>query len=170
MGVGSAGWVVGFGIFGFGEPFPLIVLGLALHGICYDFFFEAAFNFLGSNVGAEIQGSAMALFATLTYGLGMYLGNVISGYVYDLCTTTSETEMGPNGEPVRVTNWSRFWSFPLVAVVILLAVFWAMFHIPEKTIKPVLTVPTKPAVATPEKPAEATRPEAPPAEEKADKQ
>lgn len=97
-----------------------VVLPLALHGICYDFFFAAAFIHVDNESPPEIRGSAQALFTFLTYGLGMWLGNMISGNLKDHYTTND------------VTDWFTFWLIPSIGVLASMFVFVVCFRMKPK--------------------------------------
>src|SRR5262249_56031448 len=58
------------------------LIGLALHGVCFDFFFAAGFIHVDNEAPREIRGSAQALFTFLTYGLAMWLGSELSNWYY----------------------------------------------------------------------------------------
>ncbi|GIW82807.1 MAG: nucleoside permease [Gemmatales bacterium] len=116
LALGMAAWGVRYGIFALGEPFVLILLGIALHGICFDFFLAAGFIYVDNESPKDIRASAQALFGFLTYGAGMYLGSVLSGYVAKMFTT--------NG----VINWTSFWIVPAIGVTLSLLVFVVFFR------------------------------------------
>jgi nucleoside transporter len=128
--VGMAAWGLRYAIFSAGGPFPLIILGLALHGICFDFFFAAGFIYVANTAPAEIVNSGQALFGSLTYGLGMYLGTEASGWINHLFTTESLDPV--SGEMVKTTDWKKFWMIPCVGVVVSLAMFVLLFSPPAK--------------------------------------
>ncbi len=123
--IGMAAWGVRYGIFALGRPFPLILFGLALHGICFDFFFGTGFIYVDQRAPKDIVNSGQALYTALTYGLGMYLGTEASGWVNRWATR--ETLDPATGEKVRVIDWTRFWLVPCVGVLICLAVFVLFF-------------------------------------------
>jgi nucleoside transporter len=105
--------------------YPLVLLGIALHGICFDFFFAAGFIHVDNKAPPEVRGSAQALFTLLTYGVGMWLGNMVSGKLGDYLTTEVINEQG---KVVAVTNWVMFWLLPSVGVLFCFAVFVAFFR------------------------------------------
>ncbi len=111
LGVGMAAWAVRYGLFSIGHPFTLVVIGVALHGVCFDFFLAAGFIYTDEKAPAEIRGSAQALFSFLVYGLGMWIGNLVSGRVVDHYTV--------NG----ATQWSHVWLVPSVGALVCLIIF-----------------------------------------------
>lgn len=123
--LGMAAWGIRYAIFSAGGPFPLIVLGLALHGICFDFFFAAGFIYVDQTAPQAIRNSGQALFGTLTYGLGMYLGTEASGWTHHYFT--KEVVDPTTQEKVRVTDWKKFWMVPCVGVFVCLVPFLIYF-------------------------------------------
>jgi nucleoside transporter len=126
--VGMAAWGLRYAIFSGGGPFPLIILGLALHGICFDFFFAAGFIYVAKTAPAEIVNSGQALFGSLTYGLGMYLGTEASGWINHFFTR--ETVDPATGQTQKLTDWRKFWIVPCIGVVVSLALFLVLFSPP----------------------------------------
>ncbi|MGQ0636896.1 MAG: MFS transporter [Planctomycetaceae bacterium] len=123
--LGMAAWGLRYAIFAIGRPFPLVILGLALHGLCFDFFFAAGFIHVENTAPAAIRNSGQALFGTLTYGLGMYLGTEASGWIHQICT--KEIVDPATGLTSRSTNWTKFWFWPCLGVLLSLALFVALF-------------------------------------------
>lgn len=98
--------------------YPLVILGIALHGICFDFFFAAGFIHVDNKAPADIRGSGQALFTFLTYGVGMWLGNLASGYLKDYFTDAATKEV----------DWASFWIVPALGVLLSFAVFVLFFR------------------------------------------
>jgi nucleoside transporter len=124
--IGMVAWAVRYGIFALGRPFALVVVALALHGICFDFFFAAGMIHVSKAAPSGILNSAQALYVTLTYGLGMYLGTEASGRVNQWCTRTVVDPA--TNEKIMVTNWTKFWLVPAISVVVCLILFVLLFH------------------------------------------
>ncbi|WP_193212575.1 MFS transporter [Luteolibacter marinus] len=75
--IGMLCWVARYVLFAFGAPDQvawMLLLGVALHGICYDFFFVTGFIYTDKKAPAEIRGQAQSLLVFLTQGLGMFFG------------------------------------------------------------------------------------------------
>lgn len=75
--IGMACWVARYALFAFGAPDQImwmLLLGVALHGICYDFFFVTGFIYTDKKAPAEIRGQAQSLLVFLTQGVGMFFG------------------------------------------------------------------------------------------------
>ena len=101
------------------------MFALALHGICFDFFFAAGFIHVEQTAPAAIRASGQGLFAMLTYGLGMYIGNEASGWLNQWLT---RNQVNPaTGAVEQVTDWRTFWLIPCVGVLISLGLFALLF-------------------------------------------
>ncbi|WP_435892459.1 nucleoside permease [Oceaniferula spumae] len=75
--IGMGCWVARYALFAFGAPDQItwmLLLGVALHGICYDFFFVTGFIYTDKKAPAEVRGQAQSLLVFLTQGLGMFFG------------------------------------------------------------------------------------------------
>jgi nucleoside transporter len=119
LAIGMAAWVLRYGMFSIashGTPFTLILIGVALHGVCFDFFLAAGFIHTENKAPAAIRGSAQALFSFLVYGVGMFLGSVISGQVVKAYTVN------------EVANWSRIWIVPAIGAGVCLLLFLVLWR------------------------------------------
>ncbi len=125
LALGMLAWGIRYLLFALGGPWPLIVLGVALHGICFDFFFAAGFIHVDNKAPREIRASGQALFAFLTYGLGMYIGSELSGHINALYTHEITDSAGTI---TKVTDWSSFWLVPAVGVLVSFLVFAVLFR------------------------------------------
>ncbi len=75
--IGMLSWVARYALFAFGAPDQvawMLLIGVALHGICYDFFFVTGFIYTDKKAPSEIRGQAQSLLVFLTQGLGMFFG------------------------------------------------------------------------------------------------
>jgi nucleoside transporter len=127
--IGMAAWSLRFAIFAAQPPFALIALGIALHGICFDFFFAAGFIHTDALAPPDIKASAQSLYGVLVYGLGMWLGTEGAGWLNH--SFTRETVHPATGQVTRETDWRKFWLIPFIAVTIALVVFLFLFQTNE---------------------------------------
>jgi nucleoside transporter len=98
--------------------FPLVLIGIALHGPCFDFFFASGFIHVDNKAPPDIRGSGQALFTFLTYGVGMWIGNNLCGQLLAYFTN----------EATGVKDWAGYWFVPAVGVILCLVVFVAFFR------------------------------------------
>lgn len=82
LAVGMLAWVVRYALFSIGAPNEvrwLIISGVVLHGICYDFFFVTGQIYTDKKAPEAIRGQAQGLLVMLTLGLGMMVGAQVAG-------------------------------------------------------------------------------------------
>jgi hypothetical protein len=146
LALGALAWAVRYGLFAIGRPLALLILGVALHGVCFNFFFTAGAIHVenaaqravlaeqqaaadsqadtGEQIsagGEQISARAQSLFVLVTYGVGMTIGAIAAGWLNEMLTR--EVTDPETGQTVKVTNWPRFWLVPgaiaLVSFVLL---------------------------------------------------
>ncbi|MEM9825502.1 MAG: MFS transporter [Planctomycetota bacterium] len=84
--VGIAAWAFRFGLFAIGRPIGLVLFGVAIHGVCFDFFFGAGFINANKVASEGLTASAQGVYAFLVYGVGMYVGSELSGWFNGVLT------------------------------------------------------------------------------------
>ena len=120
-------WIVRFLCFGYGNAGPgewMIYLGILLHGICFDFFFVSGMIYSDQKAGEKIKSQAQGLISLATYGVGMYIGSVVAGYVQKMYTTGT----GDNA----ITNWTSVWLVPAGIAAAVLVLFLLLFNEKKK--------------------------------------
>jgi MFS family permease len=121
MVLGMLAWVVRYLCFGFGNPAELawmLYLGIILHGICYDFFFVTGQVYVDQKAPTALRAAAQGLITFITYGIGMFLGSYLSGWVVDLYAKP--------GAGVS-HDWRSIWMVPAIMSGAVLLIFLAGF-------------------------------------------
>lgn len=126
--IGMAAWALRYGIFAAMPPLGVAIIGIALHGICFDFFLAAGMMHTSDIAPAEIKASAQSLYGVLTYGLGMYVGTEVAGWLNQYYTR--EVTDSATGATSKVTDWRLFWLVPCVGAFICLVLFLIFFKDP----------------------------------------
>lgn len=83
--VGMLAWVVRYLLFAYGAPDQIVwmlLIGVALHGICYDFFFVTGFMYTDKIAPKKVRSQAQSMLVFFTQGLGMYIGYAIAFGVF----------------------------------------------------------------------------------------
>jgi len=89
LAVGMLAWVTRYALFAFGaaeEIRWMIILGIVLHGICYDFFFVTGQIYTDQAAPKQVRAQAQGLLVLFTLGLGMLIGAQIAALVEAKCT------------------------------------------------------------------------------------
>jgi nucleoside transporter len=118
--VGMLAWVVRYVFFAFGNAGDLtfmLITGIALHGICYDFFFVSGQIYTDSKAGDKYRSAAQGLITLATYGIGMLIGFWIAGLVTD-AYKVSET----------AHNWQMIWLIPAGIAGVVTLIFLIFFR------------------------------------------
>jgi nucleoside transporter len=128
LALGMAAWGIRYGLFAAGGPIPLIIFGIALHGICYDFFFVAAYIHVDNRASRNMRASAQAFFNLVTMGLGMLFGNYVFGQLKAGFTREIPATLPAAEKTVEQTDWSSVWTYPAIAVIVVLIIFMIGFR------------------------------------------
>ena len=131
--IGMLAWAVRYALFAYGNADELtwmLILGIALHGICYDFFFVAGQIYTNSKAGEKYKSSAQGLITLATYGVGMLIGFEIAGVITD----TYKTEAGG-------INWEMTWIIPAGIALVVFLLFAIFFN--DKNEKPAVQIKNK---------------------------
>ena len=117
--VGMLAWAVRYVLFAYGNAGELsfmLIIGIALHGICYDFFFVSGYIYTNSKAGEKYKSAAQGLITLATYGVGMLIGFEIAGKIADTYQVSE-----------KVFDYKMIWLIPAAiaaAVFLLFAVFF----------------------------------------------
>ncbi|WP_286760528.1 nucleoside permease [Salegentibacter sp. UBA1130] len=123
---GMLAWTVRYLLFAYGDTGELafmLIIGIALHGICYDFFFVSGQIYTDSKAGPKIKSAAQGLITLATYGVGMLIGFWVAGQVSDMYLNADGSH-----------NWEQIWIFPAAFAFVVLILF-AIFFKDEKIAK-----------------------------------
>jgi nucleoside transporter len=116
--LGMIAWGLRFVFFGYGDGTSnlwMLFAGIVLHGICYDFFFVTGQIYTDSKAGEKIQSQAQGMITMATYGIGMWVGTLLSGYVKSYYTVDT------------ITNWRSLWMVPSFISLGVLVIFLIFF-------------------------------------------
>ena len=120
--LGLACWSLRYGLLAYGNPGALVwmfYLAILLHGFCFDFFFMTGQLYTDQEAPPHLRGTAQGFLTFLTYGVGMFIGSLLSGVALDFFTSTKDG--------VVTHNWTAFWlgcSGGALAILVLVAVFF----------------------------------------------
>ena len=116
---GMLAWTVRYLLFAYGNAGDLafmLILGIALHGICYDFFFVSGQIYTDSKAGEKFKSAAQGLITLATYGFGMLIGFWVAGKISDMYLVSE-----------NVHDWTNIWTFPAIFAAAVMALFAIFF-------------------------------------------
>jgi len=117
--MGMLAWALRYVLFAYGNNADLAFMlftGIALHGICYDFFFVSGQIYTDAKTPERFRSSAQGLITLATYGVGMLIGFWVAGHVSDYYAT-------PAGH-----QWQNIWLFPAFFSLGVVLVFMFAFR------------------------------------------
>jgi nucleoside transporter len=117
--IGMLAWAVRYVLFAFGnahELAVLLLLGIALHGVCYDFFFVSGQIYTDSKAGERYKSSAQGMLTLATYGLGMLIGFHVAGAITDLYASS------------KLHDWQSIWLYPAALAAVIFVAFALTFR------------------------------------------
>ena len=118
--VGMLAWALRYALFAYGNAGELsfmLIIGIALHGVCYDFFFVSGQIYTNAKAGIKYKSAAQGLITLATYGVGMLIGFKIAGLITDAYTISEKT-----------FNWKMIWIIPSVIAFVVFLLFAIFFH------------------------------------------
>lgn len=116
--IGMAAWVARYLLFA-SMVEPLMITGLILHGICYDFFFVTGQIYVDQKAPRELRGAAQGFIAFATLGFGQFIGSVLGGRTLAIFEKANVTP--------REYHWNQFWLVPAALAFVVLVIFAVMF-------------------------------------------
>ena len=119
--LGMAAWALRFALFAYFHEQPtatwMILGGILLHGMCYDFIFVMGRMYVDKAAGDSLRASAQGLHAVFTLGAGMFVGSWLAGVVAQNYTNAA-----------GVHDWKSIWLVPAIMSAVLIPVFLALFR------------------------------------------
>jgi nucleoside transporter len=123
--VGMFAWALRYVLFAYGNAGELsfmLLIGIALHGICYDFFFVSGYIYTDSKAGEKYKSAAQGLITLATYGVGMLIGFEVAGMIHD------KYKLAEN-----VYDYKMVWLIPAAIAVIVFLLFATLFKQEKET-------------------------------------
>lgn len=117
--VGMIAWAIRYTLFAYGnaeELSSMLIVGIALHGICYDFFFVSGQIYTNSKAGEKYKSAAQGLITLATYGIGMLIGFWVAGIISDTYKV-SDTQH----------DWEKIWMLAAGIAAVVAVLFFFTF-------------------------------------------
>jgi len=115
LAIGLLAYAARMALFAYVDSIPLptmttLLLGIALHGVCFGFFIFVAFMIVDEETTSDVRASAQNLFNLVIIGIGVIVGSKIAGSLSELAKVDGEI------------NYRTLFSFPMYAALIVLAI------------------------------------------------
>lgn len=125
LGLGMLAWALRYLCFAYGDVganYWMLIAGIVLHGICYDFFFVTGYIYTDRLAGDRFKSAAQGFITLATYGVGMLIGFAIAGSVVGHWQTSPTSH-----------NWQSIWLVPCGIAMVVLILFMLLFTDRNKT-------------------------------------
>ena len=99
----------------------LLLGGVILHGICYDFFFVAGQIYVDETVKPSERALAQSFLVTLNMGLGVVIGSNVANAVF-----------AAHALPSGGHDWQAVWLLPAAISLMASILFAALFRLPSR--------------------------------------
>ncbi|MEO6977443.1 MAG: nucleoside permease [Mucilaginibacter sp.] len=114
LAMGMLAWALRYVLFAYGDAgngYWMLVAGIVIHGVCYDFFFVTGQIYTDNLAGERFKSAAQGFITLATYGVGMLIGFYISGPIVDHWQISATSH-----------NWQTIWLIPggIAAAVMLI--------------------------------------------------
>jgi nucleoside transporter len=123
--VAMLAWLVRYVFFAYGNDGPLLWMlwgGILLHGVCYDFFFVTGQIYVDQKAPAALRAAAQGLITLITYGVGMFAGSWLSGFIVETYSHAAANGLGV------IHDWRRIWTFAAGCSALVLVAFALSFR------------------------------------------
>jgi nucleoside transporter len=118
LAIGMAAWALRYVFFAFGDAgslYWMLLLGIVLHGICYDFFFVAGQIYTDKFAGERVRSAAQGMITLATYGAGILIGSLAAGPIVDRFATADGHD------------WTQIWIIPAAIAGVVMVLFLILF-------------------------------------------
>ena len=119
LAVGMLAWALRYVFFAYGDAgsgYWMLIAGIIIHGVCYDFFFVTGQIYTDRLAGERFKSAAQGFITLATYGLGMLVGYYISGPIVDHWKISNTAH-----------NWQTIWLIPAGIAAVVLVIFLLSF-------------------------------------------
>lgn len=125
MVLGMIGWISRFVLFAYGfngshAIVPMLIAGIMMHGLSYDFFFVSGQIYMDRLFKPEMRARVQAFYWFILSGIGVVIGALIAGKVYRFFTISQ-----------KIHDWTSIWLAPCLTTLIVCLLFTWKFHEPK---------------------------------------
>ena len=101
-------------------------IGILVHGLIFGYFYLGGQIYIDQRAPAELKAQAQGFIFFVTFGLGLLVGNFISGQIIEQYSDTVNT--------IRTYDWNTIWGITSAMSLALLVAFVVLFKNDDKVI------------------------------------
>jgi nucleoside transporter len=117
LGVGIAAYALRMAIFAYVDTLPVVIIGVALHGLCFGCFIFVAFMVVDERTTGDVRASAQSLFNLVIVGIGIIVGSYFATSIVPAWATADDGQL----------SYTTLFSVPMwvsVACLVCLLIFY----------------------------------------------
>lgn len=121
--VGLVSWSARYVLMAYGNAGAnvwMFYTAILIHGVCFDFFFMTGQLYTDQEAPIALRNTAQGLYTFVTYGIGMFLGSILSGGALDYFTIQRAG--------ASIHNWTNFWMSSSAAALVIFFVVAIFFQ------------------------------------------
>jgi nucleoside transporter len=114
--IGIAAYAARMALFAYAPELPTVIIGIAMHGLCFGCFIAVAFMVVDENTTPDIRATAQNLFNLVIVGIGIIVGSLFATSVVAKYALVDE-----------VMNYTKLFSVPMymaIACFVLMLLFY----------------------------------------------
>ena len=119
LGIGLAAYAARMALFAYFPELTPVLLGVALHGLCFGCFIFVAFMIVDERTTPDVRATAQNLFNLVIVGIGIIVGSWFSTSVIGNWATEAKLDeagqavLNAAGDPETFLNFTRLFSVPM---------------------------------------------------------
>jgi nucleoside transporter len=106
------------------------LIGILVHGIVFGYFYLGGQIYIDQKAPTELKAQAQGFIFFVTFGLGLLVGNFISGQLIGHFSNTLNA--------IRTYNWASIWAITSASSLVLLLAFIILFNNERNTVRSLL--------------------------------
>ncbi|MHC4832479.1 MAG: MFS transporter [Planctomycetota bacterium] len=127
LAVGLVAYAARMALFAYTPELGPVLLGVALHGLCFGCFIFVAFMIVDERTTTDVRATAQNLFNLVIVGIGIIVGSWFAGSVVGpwaldpVLDAAGQAVVGADGTPETAMNFTRLFSVPMWMAIACLA-------------------------------------------------
>jgi nucleoside transporter len=124
LAVGLAAYALRMALFAYTDSLPTVLVGVALHGLCFGCFIFVAFMVVDEETTPDVRASAQNLFNLVIVGVGIIVGSWVATAVVGRYASYEVVEAG---RTITKLDWTKLFSVPMWAALFCLSALLAAY-------------------------------------------
>lgn len=129
LALGIIAYAARMALFAYTDGLPTILLGVALHGLCFGCFIFVAFMVVDENTSKDVRATAQNLFNLVIVGIGIVVGSRLSTRVGEWAQKSAGiADLKTATDADKAEYWTKLFSVPMYASIACLALLLIFYR------------------------------------------